>query len=158
MGRWLIYSEVVIPDPSYRKTAMPLILRCYTDAAGRDVIRDWYAAQDRDTQGDIYGVFVILENAESARYDEHLFKRLAKKAGSKCEGLIEILIDKDGQHRRIVGFWGPRANEFTMVYPFHKNYNASYRVPCEKTLQSKAEIDRDHGRSTRLNLPAPDEA
>jgi hypothetical protein len=142
----------VIAGP-YRKNAMPLILKCYTDAIGRDVIGEWYAAQDEIIRGDFVGVIQILENVERAQYDVTMFKSLTKRAASKCVGLSEILIDRDGRHYRVLGFRGPGRFDFTMTYAFYKNEMPKYGEPCEESLRRKAEVEIDHRRSRECNFP-----
>ena len=76
---------------------MPLSLRCYTALDGRDVIREWYDAQDGIIQGDFLGVIEILENVNRARADVTLFEKLQKRASSECLGFHEsLLIEIEG--------------------------------------------------------------
>jgi hypothetical protein len=132
---------------------MPLILKCYTDETGRDVIGEWYAAQDEIIRGDFVGVIQILENVQRAQYDETIFKSLTKRAASKCVGLAEILIDRDARHYRVLGFRGPGGSDFTMVYAFYKNEIPKYGEPCAESLRRKAEVEIDHGRSHECDFP-----
>jgi hypothetical protein len=136
---------------------MPLILRCYNDEKDQDLIREWYAAQDEIIRGEFVGVVEILENVERAQYDPTLFKDLTKRASSKCLGLAEILIDRDGRHYRILGFRGPGGNDFTMTFPFYKNETPKYREPCAESLRRKAEVEIDHRRSRECHFPPIDE-
>jgi hypothetical protein len=133
----------------YRKSAMPLSLRCYTALDGRDVIREWYDAQDGIIQGDFLGVIEILENVNRARADVTLF--LQKRASSKCLGFHEILIDRDRRHYRVIGWL--EGDVFTMLYPFYKNVEPRYTVPCEQSLNRKTEIEYDRRRSRQCEFP-----
>jgi hypothetical protein len=95
---------------------MPLRFRCYTDLEGRDVTREWYEERDGGIQGDLTGIVEILRETNKALSNEYLLKSLEKRAGSKCLGLHEILIDRDSHHYRVLGFL--ENNMFIMLYAF----------------------------------------
>ena len=137
----------------YRKSAMPLILKCYTDETGRDIVGEWYAAQDEIIRGDFVGVMRILENVERAQFDEAIFKPLTKRAASKCVGLAEIVIDRDGRHYRVLGFRGPGGSDFTMTHAFYKNEMPKYGGPCAESQRRKAEVEIDNRRSRECDFP-----
>jgi hypothetical protein len=148
-----------VVKPPYSKYAMPLIFRCYTDAKGRDVIEDWFHARDGQAQGEIAGVILTLEETPQARRDTTMLKRLEKKSTSKeCIGFYEILIDYHDNihfslkhHYRILGFL--EGDVFTMLYPFYKNNNGHYNVPCRKARGRQVEIAIDGLRSRDCEFP-----
>jgi hypothetical protein len=82
-----------------------------------------------------------------------IFKSLTKRAASKCVGLAEILIDRDGRHYRILGFRGPGEFDFTMTYGFYKNEMPKYGEPCAVSSRRKAEVEIDHRRSHECDFP-----
>jgi len=136
---------------------MPLQLKCYIDAGGQDVMQAWYAAQDETIRGEFVGILEILTYSARALSDPKLFKPLTKRSSSKCVGLTEILIDRDGRHYRVLGVCGPGVADFTMLFAFCKNDNPRYAEPCRVSLKRKAEVERDHGRSHNCEFPPIDE-
>jgi hypothetical protein len=130
---------------------MPLSFRCYTDLEGRDAIREWYDERDEIIQGDFVGIVEILRETNKAHSNEKLLKPLEKRAGSKCLGLHEILIDRDGHHYRVLGFLEQRV--FTMLYVFYNNNNPLYTIPCQEALKRKTEVMSDQGRAKDCEFP-----
>jgi hypothetical protein len=118
-------------------------------------MREWYAAQDEVIRGDFLGVIEILENVNRAQSDKTLFKELTERSASKCLGMHEIIIDRDRRHYRIIGVL--MNNVFTMLYPFCKNDDPRYTMPCDESSGRKEEIERDRRRSHQCEFPPPKE-
>jgi hypothetical protein len=130
---------------------MPLRFLCYVSRDDHDVVREWYDALDEVMQGDFVGVLEILQTNHRARSDKNLFKELDRRASSKCRGLHEVLIDRNEQHLRVIGFLV--ENAFTMLVPFSKRGSPLYTGQCEEALERKTEIELDRRRARECEFP-----
>jgi hypothetical protein len=130
---------------------MPLAFRCYTDPEGRDVIREWYDERDEVIQGEFAGIVEILRETNRGQYNERLLKPLERRVGSKCFGLHELLLDREGDHYRILGFLERHA--FVMLYPFNKHIDHLYKFPCEEAQRRKTEVMGDRRRAKDCEFP-----
>jgi hypothetical protein len=119
------------------------LFRCYRLADRTDVIRAWFDLQEDGVQGQMTAVLEILDLTTRNRWPKSLFKPLRKKPGSGCQGLVEILLKVEAVHYRILGFCGPRDSEITLLYPFKKNDDPTYRVACAEAQTRKAEVRHD---------------
>ena len=126
--------------------------RGYISADGTDVVRTWLDQQTGTVRGAVSAILETLGSLNRNRWPKDYFKTLTKRAASDCVGLDEIIAIVDGAHYRILGFEGPADGDFTMLYPFNKQIDARYKVPCEEANNRKAEISRDWTRAKKWTL------
>jgi hypothetical protein len=122
-----------------------------------DQIRLWYDAQDEAVQADFLAVIETLEAINSRdRWPESCFKELEDRKGSRCEGLVELILEADDLQYRIFGFSGPRDDDFTMLLPLRKNDDPTYKRSCEEAQKRKAEVVNDWNRAREWEAPQSD--
>jgi hypothetical protein len=90
-------------------------------------------------------------------WPEGMYKELEDRAGSQCAGLTEIILNgKLGNGRkyycRVLGFFGPRISDFTMLYPFDKGIDAQYEIPCRLDQNRKADVQQNWNRASECAL------
>jgi hypothetical protein len=118
-------------------------------------MRQWFDERDERIQGEFIGIIQNLERKNRATLNENIFKALERRHSGKCDGLHEILIDTDkGHHYRVIGVL--EENTFTMLYPFFKNEQPRYKVPCDESNKRRLEIASDRQRAKDCNFLAPD--
>jgi hypothetical protein len=119
--------------------------RCYVSATGRDMIDDWYYRQSDDVQSalDVALEYLIQRPREEWRRPE--FDLLS----GKLREIGEIRLKVDKQYR-ILGFFGPRQSEFTLLIGASKkgsNYNP--RGALDTALERMDQVRAD-GRYSRV--------
>ena len=130
--------------------------RCYISGEGVDQIRVRYDAQDGGVQADLTAVMEALEAISRDRWPESCFKSLEKRKGSQCEGLDELKLEVEEVHYRILGFSGPRDDDFTMLLPLKKDDDPTYKKSCEEAQKRKAEVMNDWTRAREWEAPQSD--
>jgi len=130
--------------------------RCYISGEGVDQIRVWYDAQDGGVQADLTAVMETLEAISRDRWPESCFKSLENRKGSQCEGLDELKLEVEEVHYRILGFSGPRDDDFTMLLPLKKDDDPTYKASCEEAQKRKAEVINDWTRAREWEAPQSD--
>ena len=130
--------------------------RCYISGEGVDQIRVRYDAQDGGVQAALTAVMEVLEAISRDRWPESCFKSLENRKGSQCEGLDELKLEVEGVHYRILGFSGPRDDDFTMLLPLKKDDDPTYKASCEEAQKRKAEVINDWTRAREWEAPQSD--
>ena len=107
-------------------------------------MRDWYEAQSEEVQGAFSGTLEMMRFHSLYSLSEEVLKELEDRAESKCAGLFEIFVeDKECDPpfcHRILGTIGPKRDDFTMLFPFDKQVNASYEAPCASAQERKKQV------------------
>jgi hypothetical protein len=94
-----------------------------------------------------------LEAISRDRWPESCFKSLENRKGSQCEGLDELKLEVEKVHYRILGFSGPRDDDFTMLLPLKKDDDPTYKESCEEAQKRKAEVINDWTRAREWEAP-----
>lgn len=119
--------------------------RCYVGVDGQDEIRRWFEQQTPGVQGAIAATIDALR-----RRPGHWWRRkpYASLHGPSCMGIGEIRVEHPkGEHDRILGYFEPLETVFTMVYPFKKDVDPSYRLACPQAQLRRMEIEHDQRRT-----------
>jgi hypothetical protein len=121
-----------------------LSLKCYILDDGTDPIGAWFNALSSDAQGCFFGALEMLRSISIARLPENTLKELGDRAGSKCHGIFEVLVENRSAQppycHRVLGFIGPKSSEFTMVVSFDKNVDPDYEGPCGSAQERKRQV------------------
>jgi len=129
------------------------LVKEYVDGAGKRVIRDWLAIQDGAVKANVMATLEIVRYRPPDQLGKKVCKPLTAKLGSKCAGLHELIIDgrtDEGARYccRIIGFWGPGANDFTMLRPMDKGQEGNaYRSACQVAHQRMNDVKANWARA-----------
>jgi hypothetical protein len=94
------------PPPPWR-------FHCYVSEDGTDEIRTWYEAQSKRLQQKFLDRMLALRGLPPEEWTLPLFRWLRGDG----QGLGEIRFKSDGVQQRPLGFRGPEADLFTLLYP-----------------------------------------
>jgi hypothetical protein len=122
---------------------VPIDLKCYAELNETDVISPWYGSIQDEAKAELDGVLEILSSLSPQRWPLSCAKELSDRTASECSGLHEVLLDGPGYCYRIIGFLGPGAGEFTMLYPFDKQIDAGYGLPCKIAQERMKNVRKD---------------
>lgn len=128
--------------------------RCYDPSGdGSGGIHIWYSDLSPEFRAEVDSVMELLSLERSL--DDVPEVKLLRGA---CVGLAEIKIDfsagRTEVHLRILGFYGPGKNEFTLLTGFQKEKNnAVYGVECAKAHERKDGVIRDGRRALPCGFP-----
>jgi hypothetical protein len=113
--------------------------RCYLSPSGRNAIDEWYARLSDEVQGAVDVALEFLAQRPRDQWRRPEFDLLS----GKMKGLGEIRLKVDKQYR-ILGFFGPRPSEFTMLVGASKK-GRSYdpRSALETALARRLEVLAD---------------
>ncbi len=123
--------------------------RCYVDRTGADKIRQWYDAQEGDVRAEMDAVIEVLQELSYARWDQPMYRELD---GKPCQGLGHIrliTIDPDTHrdvHYRVIGFYEPEQDRFTLLYCFKKNDDPTLVNSCPQAQLRRADLLANAGR------------
>ena len=130
------------------------IFRCYCRASngsvGRDVINEWYQFQDEEVRAKLDATLEFFENRPNSEWRRPQFDTLREK---KCQGLREIRIRAASGVYRILGFFGPTRQEFTLLIGYQKKNKTDTDHACEIAQQRKREVENDWTRARRCSFP-----
>jgi hypothetical protein len=120
--------------------------RCYVSPSGRDAIDDWYGRQPAGVQGAFDVALEYLSQRPREEWRRPEFDLLS----GKFRDLGEIRFKADKQYR-ILGFFGPRPSEFTLLIgASKKGQNYDPRSALDTALSRRSEVLLLDGRNCRV--------
>ena len=106
--------------------------KCYYSASngatGTDVIDAWYKLQDEAVQGELDAILEFFQNRPNAEWRRPTFDTLT---GQTCKGLREIRISTASGAYRLIGYFGPARQEFTLLAGFQKKRESDTESNCK---------------------------
>lgn len=130
------------------------VFRCYCKASngaqGTDVIDEWYQDQDADFQGEMDSTLEFFQNRPNAEWRRPKFDTLE---GKQCQGLREIRIKVKSGVYRILGFFGPARQEFTLLIGFKKQRGSETDQHCRIAQSRRKEVENDDARARKCSFP-----
>lgn len=128
--------------------------KCYCRASngaqGIDVINEWYKLQDEEVQAEMDAILEFLQNRPNTEWRRPKFDTLQ---GTKCQGLREIRISVKSGTYRVLAYFGPRKQEFTLLIGFHKKKQSDTDHACQTAQRRKQEVEHDETRARKCTFP-----
>jgi len=128
--------------------------KCYckpsNGAAGADVIDAWYNLQDEEVQAEVDATLEFFQNRPNSEWRRPKFDTLT---GQQCQGLREIRIKAASGEYRILGYFGPARQDFTLLVGFHKKSESDTERNCKIAQSRKREVDDDRTRARKCLFP-----
>src|SRR5262249_17549496 len=120
-------------------------IRCYVSHTGRDMIDDWYGRQSDDVRA---ALDVALEYLAQRPRNEWVRPQFDLLSGNMREvGEIRFKVDKQ---YRVLGFFGPKRSEFTLLIGASKKGNIyDPKGTLDTAFKRMCEVKTD-GRSSRV--------
>ena len=122
--------------------------RCYCASAGkRDVIRDWYDSESPEAQAEFDNAIDFLRQRQRQEWKRPQFDLLR----ANCAGLGEIRIRANSVQHRIIGFFGPKHLEFTLLLAAkEKDRKFIPKGACLTAQRRKLEVESDPTRYSHV--------
>ena len=128
--------------------------KCYCTASngaqGADVIDEWYKLQDGEVQAEMDATLEFFQYRPNTEWRRPKFDTLQ---GETCIGLREIRISAASGEYRVLGYFGPARQEFTLLIGYHKKRDSDTDRACQKAQVRKGEIENDGTRARKCNFP-----
>ena len=128
--------------------------KCYCKASngaqGADVIEEWYKLQDEEVQAEMDAILEFFQYRPNMEWRRPKFDTLQ---GKTCTGLREIRISAASGEYRILGYFGPARQDFTLLIGFHKKRDSDTEHACRTAQVRKQEVENDGTRARRCNFP-----
>lgn len=128
--------------------------KCYysasNGAAGADVIDAWYKLQDEEVQGELDAILEFFQNRPNAEWRRPKFDTLT---GQTCKGLREVRISTASGAYRLLGYFGPERQEFTLLIGFQKKRESDTENNCKIAQQRRREVENDGTRARKCTFP-----
>jgi hypothetical protein len=128
--------------------------RCYCKPSngvqGADVIDSWYRLQDEEVQAELDAILEFFQNRPNAEWRRPKFDTLT---GKTCQGLREIRVNVASGAYRILGYFGPVRQDFTLLIGFQKKTESDTEHNCKIAQLRKREVDNDGARARRCTFP-----
>jgi hypothetical protein len=130
---------------------MPLwSLRTYLTISGRDPVREWYEGLRPTNRAIVRTDLRYLRDQPPAKWERPWYGTLSKKG---CSGLGEVRLKLDKVEWRIIGFFGPGRQEFTMVAIAREKDRKFIPIDtCQIAQARKAEILNRGSKSLEWDL------
>jgi len=119
--------------------------RDYVSSRGIDVIEEWYSSLPKRSQVAFRQRLMHLRDRPQSEWESPSAKPYAKRLP---DGIWEIRFLKDDVQHRPLGFFGPRAGEFTLLMgAAEKGGRFVPRDARRKAVQRKSEVQGDRRRA-----------
>lgn len=121
-------------------------IRCYVSESGRNQISEWYNAQSSAVQATFDMAMSYLVDQPRDGWVDPSAKRLA---GGGCKGLTEIRFKAEKTQIRPLGFFGPEANEFTILFnAIEKGGDFVPKDSCKQASKRRKYVESDKDKFT----------
>lgn len=124
--------------------------KCFLNASGRDLIDEWYSAQDGKARAAFDAVLEILASLPKKDWRRPQWALLS---GDTCKDLSEVRIKPDRRRLRLVGYFGPEEYEYILLVGFQKQRDSDTNKACILANTRKREMIHDSGRTTVCSFP-----
>ncbi|MBH0180505.1 MAG: hypothetical protein HP490_02185 [Nitrospira sp.] len=128
--------------------------KCYckpsNGVVGADVIDEWYQHQDAEVQAEIDATLEFFQNRPNSEWRRPKFDTLT---GEICQGLREVRIKAASGEYRILGYFGPARQQFTLLIGFKKNKDSDTERNCKLAQPRRSEVDNDETRARKCLFP-----
>ena len=122
----------------------------YTASNGAAVIDAWYKRQDEEVQAELDAILEFFQNRPNAEWRR---PKLDTLKGQTCKGLREVRIRAASGVYRLLGYFGPARQEFTLLVAFHKKSESDTQRNCKIAQQRKREVENDGTRARKCTFP-----
>lgn len=134
--------------------------RCYISAEGVDEIDKWRRVQPAAVRAKADVVLGNLATTPKKWWRRKPFAQLDVDGEGPCRGLSEvriILLSKEDPpeetHYRILGYFGPKLKQFTLLVPFAKDDDPDYGQSCPTAQARREDVENVEYHSEECTFP-----